>query len=120
MVPLHLRRSLALFLAGSTTTLLPDGRQLVLGGQDRHGYIQAGGYLKDAVSGKPVPLSTSMTFARTGHSATVLPDGTVLILGGIGADSKLVNEAELFDPESLAFHALIGAPQPAHSTPPRC
>jgi RHS repeat-associated protein len=102
--------SLSLSIAGSTTTLLPDGRQLLLGGQDRHGRVQAGGFLKDPATGRLTPLSASMNHARTGHSATVLPDGTVLLLGGIGADGKVVSEAELFDPESLSFHALARGP----------
>ncbi len=50
--------------------------------------------------------------ARVYHSATVLPDGTVLILGGIGADGRIVSQAESFDPQTHAFSVVSSAPVP--------
>src|SRR4051794_8724889 len=85
---------------GQSSTLLPDGRTLLLGGFDSKGLP-----LKDAsvVNAGGTQKLVGMNFARSGHSATVLPDGTVFIFGGIGPDRHLVTTAELFDLATQQF-----------------
>ncbi|HTD25005.1 MAG TPA: RHS repeat-associated core domain-containing protein [Terriglobales bacterium] len=96
-------------LAGASSTLLPSGQLLLLGGQDARGKIQDRAALKDPATGMIAPLPV-MHFARSYHSASVLPDGTVLILGGIGADGKIVTQAEQFDSETKTFSTVSSAP----------
>src|SRR6058998_4447056 len=83
-------------LAGQSSTLLPDGRWLVVGGigasgpQARVAVGEAGGQPSKA-------LSARLERPRGWHSATVLPAGSVLIFGGLDAGG-VVDVAELFDP----------------------
>jgi RHS repeat-associated protein len=88
--------------SGQTTTLLPDGRLLLLGGRSTAQPV-ALAFIKNPTTGVVTQLTQGMQHARYAHSATLLPDGTVLILGGFGADGKVERVAELFDPSSLAF-----------------
>lgn len=98
---------------GQSSTLMPDGRWLLLGGQGQDGALR-GAYVKDARNGALQQLSNGLQHARAGHSATLLPDGTVLILGGVGAGGEAINDAELFHPASLHFETL-----PAKGLTPR-
>src|ERR1700730_17392285 len=79
---------------GVSRTLLPDGRLLILGGQDETGHVQAQALLEDPDTRAVTALDVTMRNARAWHTATVLPDGRVLVLGGIGAGERLVAEAE--------------------------
>src|SRR6266852_700468 len=88
--------------SGQTSTILPDGQTLLLGG--RNGiHPVATAFINNPNTGAVIQLAQRMQHARFGHSATVLPDGTVLILGGIGTDGNVQTIAELFDPSSLTF-----------------
>src|SRR5579863_7398397 len=75
-------------LAGSSVTLLPDGRLLVVGGQDGNGQLQGTLSTRQPLTGTVTVLGASLRFPRAAHTATVLPDGTVLVLGGVGQDGK--------------------------------
>jgi RHS repeat-associated protein len=97
---------------GQTTTLLPDGRLLLAGGQDSNGNPSGTLTLRDQ-SGSEKRLAVALQFARSGHTASVLPDGTVLILGGIGHDGRVVTQAEIFDPQAETTQLLgSGSPTP--------
>ncbi len=85
-------------LIGSTRTLLPDGRLLIVGGQDRSGHVQPSLSVVSPITGELATLEINLRYPRAGHTTTVLPDGTAVILGGIGEDGKLVASPELFDP----------------------
>ena len=88
-----------------TTTLLLDGRVLVVGGYG--GPYQ---YSSSAIASAEVwdPRTSAfvqtgaMATARVGHTATVLPDGRVLVVGGAGPDGEAA-EAELWDPLTGLF-----------------
>lgn len=86
---------------GATTTRLPDGRWLVVGGQS------AGGAVANArVIDPRTHLETALAglqIARSGHTATLLPDGTVLVAGGRGRGGDLLSAPEIFDPSSNTF-----------------
>src|SRR5438128_7842554 len=80
-------------VSGQTSTLLPDGRLLLLGG--RNGSSSVGtAFIKNPKTGLVTQLSTGMQHPRYGHTATVLPNGTVLIFGGIGSGNKTEQTAE--------------------------
>ena len=64
---------------GQSTTLMPSGSTLVLGGLDSHSLPINAAVMMDP-AGTAHKLS-GMIFSRNGHTATVLPDGTVLIFG---------------------------------------
>jgi RHS repeat-associated protein len=91
---------------GQTSTLLPDGRLLLLGGE---AVPQTTAAIKDPRTGVLNALPVKLNQARTGHSATMLPDGQVLILGGVGAGGQVLDSAELYDPESQTFKLISNA-----------
>ena len=88
-----------------TTTLLLDGRVLVIGG-----YGGQFAYPSSAIASAEVwdpgtsafQQTGSMASARVGHTATLLPDGRVFVVGGAGPDGG-VAEAELWDPRTNVF-----------------
>jgi RHS repeat-associated protein len=98
--------------AGQSTTLLPDGNLLLVGGFGPDGRPLADVVVFD-VQRNELRSHAILSFPRSWHTATVLPDGTVLILGGIGADSLVVSESEIFDPASSSLQTIgSGAPLP--------
>ena len=95
-------------LEGQTSTLLPNGSLLLLGGLGGSQPVSTA-YIKDSISGSATTLRNQLQFPRSFHTATVLPNGTVLILGGVGADGKPVQTNEIFDPQTLKF-SIISTP----------
>lgn len=75
--------------AGQTTTLLPDGQLLKLGG------LEAAGPIADGTIGDSV---VRLQRGRAWHTATMLPNGSILIVGGIGANGQVVQASEIFNP----------------------
>ena len=78
----------------ASLTLLPSGRVLVWGGQDRQANLLRGGLLFDPEL-KDLQTLTDLPLApRSGHTATVLTDGRVLFAGGRheGASHQLWDE----------------------------
>ncbi|MCY1079507.1 Kelch repeat-containing protein [Archangium lansingense] len=80
-----------------TATLLPDGRVLVTGGEDKPRTAE----LYDPVAGTWAAV-TDMSVGRIDHTATLLPDGRVLVVGGHEAFGSTTRNAtaELFDPQN--------------------
>jgi hypothetical protein len=94
-----------------STTVLADGRVLIVGGQYA-AYDATAMYMsttKVAATAEIYDPATE-TFTPTGslagprfnHTATLLPDGKVLIAGGV-SDTALVAFGELYDPTSGTF-----------------
>ncbi|MGD0092945.1 MAG: kelch repeat-containing protein [Planctomycetota bacterium] len=91
--------------ANHTTAVLPDGKVLVIGGQDISGYLDTcwlydetfgpGGY------GRWTPTS-SLTYVRACHSATTLANGQILVVNGDMASATTFGDqrgtCEVFDP----------------------
>ena len=95
-------------LAGQTSTLLPDGRLLLAGGQDSSG-PKTMIAISDPRTGEVVPLSVVLRYARAWHTASMLPNGRVLIVGGKGLDDTTVASAEILDLASQTVE-LISSP----------
>ena len=85
---------------GQSTTVLPDGRLLLLGGTEGTRVLSEA-LIVDPVTNRVARLPLGMMHARSGHTATVLPDGRVLIFGGLAAGDDQV--AETFDLERSTF-----------------
>jgi large repetitive protein len=78
-----------------TTTLLPSGVLLIVGGFDAGGAPIASAEIFDPVTRAVRAIGTA-PIARAQHSATLLPSGQVLIAGGTDGKGPIV-DAELFD-----------------------
>src|SRR6266850_4098153 len=104
--------------SGQSTTLLPDGNWLLLGGLGSDGKPESTAAIRNGRTGSVVQLQTGLTFARAWHSATVLPNGQVLVFGGVGRDERVVRSAELFDSVKQTFTPLkgLGLQSRAHHT----
>jgi N-acetylneuraminic acid mutarotase len=80
-----------------TTTLLSDGRVLVVGGAVN----DAGTSTRSAEIYNPISgtwtVTGSLGVARHVHAATLLPDGKVLVTGGLEG-STVLSSAEIYDP----------------------
>ena len=83
---------------GQSTTSLPDGTVLILGGDGR----QAQATVYDPRTGASRTVGT-LGVPRAWHTATLLPDGTVLVAGGTGQDGQLVDVAERYDPTTSSL-----------------
>ncbi len=116
--------------AGHTSTRLPDGTVLIVGGEDDR-YRQSDSVeIFNPQTGKWIS-ATGMGSPRANHTATVLDDGQVLIAGGMQAffettvpdsDDKLMHATELYDPStggwslaggmsaSRTFHSAVRLP----------
>ena len=89
---------------GHSTTLLPDGRVLILGGADQQGGFgdphdtHASAEIYDPTTERFSPAG-SLLVARQNHAATLLPDGTVAVAGGPNSEGT-TRTVEIFDPGS--------------------
>jgi hypothetical protein len=81
-----------------TSTLLPNGRVLIAGGQNGGALVSAEVF--DPASNSFVSTGT-MRVARAGHTATLLRDGTVLISGGY--NGSYLSTAEIYNPGTGKF-----------------
>jgi RHS repeat-associated protein len=93
-------------LVGQTTTMLPNGKLLLIGGESTSGVVATVG-IKDPESGATVELKTGLLHARAWHTATLLPNGTVFVFGGEDGGENLVPTAEIFDPAMARAQELL-------------
>jgi hypothetical protein len=78
--------------ASHTSTLLPNGNVLVVGGWGN--WVVTEVYDPAAGTWTPAP---ELNTGRAAHSATVLDDGTVLVASGLDVDNTYLTSAELLD-----------------------
>lgn len=78
-----------------TTTLLPDGKALSVGGVGEHENL-ASAELYDPASGK-WSATGPLAAPRRGHTATLLLDGNVLVAGGLGTSFSRLDNADLYN-----------------------
>lgn len=99
-----------------TTTLLPNGNILIVGGVDTAGTpltsveirVSSGGF---TMGGAALPV------ARASHTATLLPNGRVLVAGGIGAGGTILSDSRVYDPvtDSWSANAPLGTARYNHT-----
>lgn len=95
--------------ASHSSTLLPDGKVLVAGGEDRSSNALTSAELYDPASGK-FTRTGDMTEPRGEATATALRNGKILIVGGGSGpypSQTVYRSAELYDPATGKF-ALTG------------
>ena len=100
--------------AGQSATLLPDGRQLLIGGERAPAAVA----IKDPSTGRVTAVRAAPHVPRAWHSATVLADGSVLVLGGVDSNGIVVSAPERFIPSTQTFEPLppTGFAPRAHHT----
>ena len=85
--------------ANSSSTILPSGRVLVVGGTSQSGLL-ATVEIYDPATGI-WSLSGGLNTARAFHTATLLPNGNVLVVGGtIDNNGTPTKSSEIYDPAS--------------------
>lgn len=87
--------------AHHTATLLPDGKVLVVGGENLHYLVEPSAEVYDPATNSWAAPRTQPLAPRSQHTATLLPSGLVLIAGGFDIVDGLLtptNTAELYDP----------------------
>jgi hypothetical protein len=99
-----------------TATPLPDGRILMVGGQDGIDEVPIGStelFDPETTAFRP---SGRLKTDRVHHSATALPDGRVLIAGGRDSTTCL-SMVEIYDPGSgfLRVAAYMMSPRQEHT-----
>jgi RHS repeat-associated protein len=82
---------------GQSSTLLPDGRFLLLGGE-HSGTPQMVATLVDPRDGARTILRGGLRHPRAWHTATLLPTGEVFVLGGVGEGGQFLGSPEILDP----------------------
>jgi hypothetical protein len=84
-----------------TATLLPDGKVLVVGGENVLYLVEASAEIYDPVANTWTATRAAPVSPRSQHTATLLPSGLVLIAGGFDIVQGVLtplNTAELYDP----------------------
>jgi hypothetical protein len=88
---------------GETATVLPDGRVLVVGGEDDGLAIFNSTEIYDPANDRWISAAP-MAVGRTGQVATQMANGDVFVAGGLGVEPNALNvslaSAELFDPRT--------------------
>ncbi len=97
---------------GQTSTILPNGSLLLIGGRAGNGSRDVV-LIQDPYTGRTNELPARLHFSRAWHSATMLPDGGILILGGVGRNGQIVNRAEIFNFQTQTFALLPQSGLPA-------
>ncbi len=102
-----------------STTLLQDGRVLILGGRSPKDSVYTSAELYDPRSGA-FSSAGSMPEGRQQQTATLLPDGRVLIAGGYWSDGqkwRVLSSTEMYDPATGKFSAIgsMGARRDGHT-----
>jgi hypothetical protein len=89
---------------GHSTTLLPNGKVLLAGGDNADfGYFSKAELYDPATD--TITATANMTLARASHTATLLPDGTVLIAGGGNDAMGSAASAESYNSSTAQFAA---------------
>jgi len=89
---------------GHSSTVLNDGRALIVAGED--GSAASTAQIYDSMTGFAAAFAMTGQHRR-GHVAEILNDGRVLVAGGVGSvGNQAVASAEIFDPATPGFTAL--------------
>jgi len=102
---------------GHTSTLLPDGRVVLVGGLDPRTGAPLGSVEIHDPTLATAPVTLNLATARSGHTATLLPNGSVLVAGGTGASGPLTS-LEVLDPGASTVTTVplvLGTPRTGHT-----
>jgi Galactose oxidase, central domain len=83
-----------------TSTLLQDGKVLLVGGRDENRSGTSSAEVFDPATGQFQATAGALHSGRDRHTATLLLDGKVLVVGG---ESSEPTKAELYDPTTGTF-----------------
>src|SRR5436309_250618 len=86
--------------SGHTATRLPNGKILIVGGENANGSVRDSEIFDPA--SKAFSAATGLLTARADHTATSLPDGRLLVIGG-RASGRLLESTEFYDSETGTF-----------------
>jgi hypothetical protein len=103
--------------AWHTSTVLPDGRVLILGGVGADGAAVGAPERFDPETGRFEPLGLPGLIPRSHHTATLLTDGRVLIAGGRDQSGQTLGAAQVWDWSGGAVETLaapMGTPRSGH------
>ena len=84
--------------AWHTSTVMPSGEILVLGGLDAQHNLASKAEFFDITSLTFTTLPALPLMPRAAHTATVLTDGRLLIVGGVSQRGEALSDVELWDP----------------------
>ncbi|MBK9442206.1 MAG: hypothetical protein IPN53_13235 [Comamonadaceae bacterium] len=90
-----------------TSTLLPNGKVLVVGGINGSGVLDSPEVFDPATG--LWSSAGSMSILRQGHTATLLPNGKVLVMGGKDGAGLYLSSFQLYDPATNAWSAAISS-----------
>ncbi len=88
--------------SGHTTTLLKNGKVLIVGGWTGQYDARRAAELYDPTTGTIRPTG-NMVIERAGSTATLLADGKVLVAGGVDRNENTLGSAELYNPATGTF-----------------
>ena len=94
-----------------TATLLPDGKVLVVGGENQLYLVEPSAEIYDPVANAWTATRAAPISPRSQHTATLLPSGLVLIAGGFDIEQGLLTplaSAELYDPVLHTSTSTVG------------
>ena len=89
-----------------TSTLLPDGSILIVGGVDGTGTVTPSVQrLASGVANDAQGLTTALNgVARASHTATLLPNGEVLVTGGMTGGGVVTPLVQIYNPIYNCWH----------------
>jgi hypothetical protein len=84
----------------ATATLLPEGKVLVVGGDEAFaGGVVANVETFDVLDGR-FDAAQPLAYARVEHTTVLLRDGRAMVIGGFDANDEPLASVEIFDPRS--------------------
>lgn len=101
VVPTH---SMNIARSDHTSTLLPNGQVLIVGGMMREGDILDSAEIFDPAT-DTFSMTGTLNQERVGHAAILLQDGRVLIVGGFVGRNETAS-AEIYDSQQGGFEAI--------------
>jgi N-acetylneuraminic acid mutarotase len=81
-----------------SSTLLNDGRVLVVGGNNENGDLLSSSEIYDPQTNTWSFTKNELKDARSAHFAAIMKNGKVIVMGGFGIVTDTLNTVEVYDP----------------------